>query len=207
MNICCRCYRYEWRKKQQQQIPLHSNSFCFIFSHFHQHLETFFIWFQTSLVRVEWEKAKKSQILYWGTHIHPCTHIHALTPNCRKKKREKKNFAMNGKADVFFVQFYFCVQFFAFIHWCLCFHFLFVLFLCRFIPLSFSYGMFFYLAGVRVSAHQHTHSLSFFSHFSSFSRLVHCLDTTSLMLCSLLFFVLFSLSAVSFVFICDFTLL
>lgn len=176
MNICCRCYRYS--KKTRNSITFQ----FFLLSSFFSFPSTL-VW-ETLLFRLKRhfrveKKRKIPNIVLRHTYIQTFIHLHRIAD------KKEKNFAMNGKADVFFfVQFYFSVQFFAFIHWCLCFHFLFVLFLCRFIPLSVSYAMLFFSFGW----HTHTHSsLSFISHFSSFSRLVHCLDTTSLMQYSLFF--------------------
>lgn len=93
---------------------------------------------------------------------------------------------MNGKADVFFFR---SILFLCSI---LCIYSLMPLFSLPFrvVFVSF-YSLVRFIRNafflIRL-AHSHTHSsLSFISHFSSFSRLVHCLDTTSLMQYSLFF--------------------
>lgn len=147
MNICCRCYRYS--KKTRNSITFQFfllSSFFFI--SINSRLGNTSFSFETSLS--SWKKKKNPKYcIETHTYIQTFIHLHRIAD------KKEKNFAMNGKADVFFfVQFYFSVQFFAFIHWCLCFHFLFVLFLCRFIPLSVSYAMLFFSFGW----HTHTHT-------------------------------------------------
>lgn len=194
-------HQWEWifavgasdKKKQEfHYIPILFS--CFLF-HFHElSIWKHFIFRFKRHFRVKKKKKKnKKKILYTHTH----TYRHALTPKLHQKK--EKNFAMNGKADVFFVQFYFSVfnalhlftDAFVFTSFSCCF--------CHFIPLSVSYGMLFFIR----LAHKHTQFELYFTFqflFTLGSLFRHYKFNTTF---SLVFFSL----AISFAFICEFTLL
>lgn len=95
MDICCRCYRYN----KKREIPLHSDSFCFLlFFHFHQ-LSFWKHFFFVSNVTFELREKKEKEIpniVLRHTYIQTFIHLYRIAD------KNEKNFAMNGKADVFF---------------------------------------------------------------------------------------------------------
>lgn len=145
--------------------------FRFLHSHFHQLILKTFISFETSSSKL----TKRRRRRWWNSKYSTDTYYTQLQiyVYCTGEEKEK-NVAMNSKADVFLFNSILCPI--------LCIYSLMPLFSLPFhvflflVVFSVSYGVCVWAFSADAR------SLSLISHFNSFLRLVHCLDSTCLML-------------------------